>query len=200
MATDAQIAANRANAQLSSGPTSETGKATCSQNAVRHSLTARGLIVLPGQEETFAGFEDCYRRDLQPITELEESIFKVILESAWNLERCRRAQAQLYAQAEDAGVDPLLDEAIEAKYGRIQKYARQYQNSMFRALRELARLQTEAQFRHHIRPLTSEEACDPELLARTVHALQGQRQPPRPACVCPLLKRRGQRIALSWEN
>ena len=171
MATAAQITANQANAQLSSGPKTEEGKATCSQNAVRHALTARGLIVLPGLEDAFTALEEQFRLNLQPTGQLEETIFKVILESAWNLERCRRAQAQLYAQSEDPAVDPLLDDAIEAKYGRIQKYARQYQNGMFRAMRELGRIQTEMQFRNKVHPLTSAEASDPALFAQTPHAM-----------------------------
>jgi hypothetical protein len=38
MATPAQIAANRANSQKSTGPTSEAGKTKTSQNAIRHGL------------------------------------------------------------------------------------------------------------------------------------------------------------------
>ena len=170
MATEAQVTANRANAQLSSGPKTDEGKAKCSQNAVRHALTSRGLIVLPGLEDAFASLEQQFRISLQPLGEVEETIFKVILESAWNLERCRKAQGQLYAQAEDAGVDPLLDDAIEAKYSRIQKYARQYQNSMFKAMRELGRIQTEMQFRHQIHPLTAADVSDPDRFSRTPHA------------------------------
>ena len=41
------------------------------------------------------------------------------------------------AQATNPGIDLLLDDAIEAKYGRFQKYARQDQNSMFKISRPL---------------------------------------------------------------
>ncbi len=49
MSTDAQIAANRRNAQLSSGPTSETGKATSSLNALKTRLTGR-TVLLPSED------------------------------------------------------------------------------------------------------------------------------------------------------
>src|SRR5882724_5799554 len=143
MATPAQILANRENAQHSTGPTTEEGKAVSAGNAVRHSLTARGLIVPLG------------------------------LETGWNLERCRRAQAQLFEKtaAADLSIDPLLDDQNEAKFARIDKYARQSENSMFKAMRELSKLQTEAQFRHQIPPLSQEEVSDPELFNQTPQSL-----------------------------
>ena len=41
MATEAQVAANRLNAQKSSGPRTAEGKAVVAQNAVKHGLLAR---------------------------------------------------------------------------------------------------------------------------------------------------------------
>jgi hypothetical protein len=41
MATDAQVAANRLNAQESTGPRTTEGKAVVAQNAVKHGLLAR---------------------------------------------------------------------------------------------------------------------------------------------------------------
>src|SRR5882724_12689038 len=96
MATPAQILANRETAQHSTGPTSDHGKAICATNAVRHGLTARGLIVPLGLESAFADCEAALRFNLVPNGGLEEVIFQRILECGWNLERCRRAQAQLF--------------------------------------------------------------------------------------------------------
>jgi hypothetical protein len=44
MATDAQIAANQANAQHSTGPKSETGKANSSRNATKHGMYIKHAI------------------------------------------------------------------------------------------------------------------------------------------------------------
>ncbi|MBV8807686.1 MAG: hypothetical protein JO033_03345 [Acidobacteriaceae bacterium] len=49
MATDAQIPANKKNAQLSTGPTSQTGKAKSSLNAVKTGLTSR-TVLLPSDD------------------------------------------------------------------------------------------------------------------------------------------------------
>ena len=49
MATPAQLLANRANAQKSTGPRSVEGKAASRFNALKHGLDARS-IVLPGED------------------------------------------------------------------------------------------------------------------------------------------------------
>ena len=51
MSTPAQIAANQANAKLSTGPSTDTGKQIASQNSVNHQLTGKGNPALPGEED-----------------------------------------------------------------------------------------------------------------------------------------------------
>ena len=171
MATPAQVLANRENAQHSTGPRSEEGRAKSSMNALRHGLATRGLIVLPGQEPAFEELEQGLLTGLQPTGELQDVLFKRILESAWNLHRCRLAEGQLYLNGSDPSIDPLLDDHNEAKYTRIQKYARQSESSMLKAVRELGKLQTERQFRIEAFPITEEQADDPGQFDRTVQAL-----------------------------
>ena len=172
MATAAQALANRENAQNSTGPKTEEGKAASSRNANRHSLTARGLIIPTGMEAKFASMEDALRGSLLPHGGIEHILFERIVECAWNLERCRHAQAQLFDRtAVDFSTDPLLDDQNEPKFARIDKYARQFENSMLKAMRELRTLQTEAQFRDQIHPLGQEEIDDPELFNKTPQSL-----------------------------
>ena len=45
MASEAQIQANRANAQKSTGPRTAEGKATVAQNAVKHGLRAEQMVI-----------------------------------------------------------------------------------------------------------------------------------------------------------
>ena len=171
MATAAQVLANRENAQLSTGPTTVEGKAKASQNAVRHNLTARGLIVPLGLEQAFAEVEAILRDSLAPLADLQELVFKRILECAWNLERCRLAEATLFAQSDDKTLDPLLDTQADPQYARIQKYARQNENSMLKWMRELSRIQTEFQFRQEVNPLTAEQINTPEIWAQAPQSL-----------------------------
>ncbi|MBV9038685.1 MAG: hypothetical protein JO182_29630, partial [Acidobacteriaceae bacterium] len=48
--SERRLAANRANAQLSTGPTSETGKAKSSLNAVKTGLCGRTLVFADAEE------------------------------------------------------------------------------------------------------------------------------------------------------
>lgn len=73
MATEAQIDANRANAQSSTGPTTPTGKETCSKNAITHALTVSTIERLPEDaRELFYSFREQLWQQLQPVTPLEE--------------------------------------------------------------------------------------------------------------------------------
>ena len=171
MSTDRQIAANRENAKLSTGPSTPESKDISSANSRRHQLTAQGIIVLPGQEDEFDQLQTRLRDSLVPVGILQEEINQRIIECTWNLRRCRVAEAQLYLTSENQAVDPLLDDSNDAKYARIHKYTRENENSLYKAMRELARLQTEDQYRHESFPLTEQQKEDPYLFEQTPHSL-----------------------------
>jgi len=171
MSTPAQIAANRENAKLSTGPTSEAGKAKSSRNNIQHNLTARGLIVLPTQAPAFNELEADLRDSLRPTSAIQEVFFARVLEASWNLHRCRLAEAELYLNSDNPEVDPLLDDHIAIKLERIHKYARQNENSLTKCLRELGKLQSEIQYRHEVYPITQEQIDDPEEYDKSPHAL-----------------------------
>ena len=171
MATEKQIAANRANALQSTGPKTEAGKAASSQNAVKHNLTSQYLIIIPGQEDAFAELESGLRAKLIPNGPLEEVLFKRVAECAWNLERCRMTEAKVYANSGRPNLDPLRTQDASYVFDRVHRYARESENSMYKAMRELSKLQTEAQFRREICPLTEVQLVDPAQVAGTVHSL-----------------------------
>jgi hypothetical protein len=56
MATPAQIAANQANAQKSTGPRTEDGKSATRANAVRHGMCASIFCVFPDEQELCDSF------------------------------------------------------------------------------------------------------------------------------------------------
>ena len=49
MSTAAQLTANSANAQLSTGPRTEPGKHRSCQNSLKHGLTAK-TVLIPGED------------------------------------------------------------------------------------------------------------------------------------------------------
>ena len=80
MSTPAQIAANRANAQLSTGPTSPIGKQTVSRNSLKFGLTSKIHIALPGEEsaleEHVKGYIEAYAPVGLPERDLVRNIRK----------------------------------------------------------------------------------------------------------------------------
>jgi hypothetical protein len=93
-------AANRRNAELSTGPKTASGKAVASKNALRHGLLSR-QVVLPDEDP--AEFEDFRRRlmdDLKPTGELETVFAERIMLGAWRLRRVVRLEAAVIRSQE----------------------------------------------------------------------------------------------------
>lgn len=95
MATEAQIAANRRNAQLSTGPRTEEGKARAARSSLRHGLTAADLVLFDESEEGFDEFHTGVSRDLEPVGSVECALVERIAFLAWRIRRAGRAEAAL---------------------------------------------------------------------------------------------------------
>ena len=84
MSTDAQLAANRANAQHSTGPSSPDGRAASSQNARTHGLRAPYLTHFsPDEERAFRAWCDDLRACLLPGSALEDELFQQMTIHGW---------------------------------------------------------------------------------------------------------------------
>lgn len=96
MATERQIAANQANAQLSTGPTTEAGKARARFNALRDGLNAR-MSVLPGEsEEEFQALRDGVMAALEPRGVLELMLASRLVTLLWRQRRGLAAEQRIY--------------------------------------------------------------------------------------------------------
>jgi len=160
MATQAQILANRSNAQKSTGPRTPEGKAVVSQNAVKHGLCGREVLV---QGEDPGEFE-CYRErrlaELDPAGEVESDLAERIVGLSWRLKRAERFQAatfdsmfarqkhlptEKYDQSQDADGDSTLGRALVRDFAnsrvldRLLMYERRIEHSLYRAMAELKR-------------------------------------------------------------
>ena len=138
MLSASRAAANAANALLSTGPKTDEGKARVSQNARKHGLTARDLVVPDDQREEFDQLLAEHTEELQPAGVIEQTIFDQLVRAAWDLRRIGRMQA---AQCQN-GVDPLMDETKRAEADRLARYHARAERSYYRALREIRVLQT----------------------------------------------------------
>src|SRR5581483_10536898 len=87
MTSELQTAANGRNATLSTGPTTDGGKARSSKNALRHGLLA-GLPVLPGEcADDWQAHRDGIVRSLAPAGGLETALAERVALSLWRLRR-----------------------------------------------------------------------------------------------------------------
>jgi hypothetical protein len=91
-----KIEANRRNARRSTGPRTSTGKKTVSQNAVKHGLLAREVVILDGDGkedgDEFQELLERLRADYQPVGVVEEMLVEKIATSWWRLGRVLRAE------------------------------------------------------------------------------------------------------------
>jgi hypothetical protein len=159
MATSAQITANRANAQLSTGPRTEEGKARVAQNAVRHGLTAQHLVVREDEREVFETFRKDLHAELDPQGAIEQATFEELLHAAWNLKRFRR----LESEASLGTLDDFTDSQTTAVLDRLSRYQSRAQRAYYKALAELRALQTN----RALRVIKLAEEIEPEVPAIT---------------------------------
>ncbi len=99
MSTDRQIAANKINAQKSTGPRTPTGKERVSSNALKHGLTGKD-VVLPNEDALeFDSFRVDLLASLAPQGELESMLVEKIVVDAWRLRRVPKLEAAIYRRS-----------------------------------------------------------------------------------------------------
>ena len=94
MATEAQILANRRNAQKSTGPRTQEGKAVVSQNAVKHGLMAGQDIINSESPADFEFYRDLMLAEMAPAGPMEATLAERIVSLSWRLKRAIRIQNQ----------------------------------------------------------------------------------------------------------
>lgn len=113
MASEKQIAANRANAQKSTGPRTAAGKLRSSLNALRHGLYARRFIISTEDDAVFRDFSRQIVDENQPSNVNELQIVETMIHAAWRRRRIseiiqariNEAVQQAIAQNPDAATD-----------------------------------------------------------------------------------------------
>ena len=152
--TTKQTEANRRNAQASTGPRTEAGKAASSQNACKLHLFSTRNFVLPHEESEYNELTTALWDRLNPQDALEGAYAIEILRATWRLRRCANVEADLVEKAftisEKRQEDP-ADATLYASLNEIQasvdRARTQALGILNRATAELRRLQTERRLR-----------------------------------------------------
>ena len=147
MSSAAQIAANISNAQASSGPRTEAGKAKSAKNAVTFGLFS-GDFIRPGEEEGYAALQAGLVHQFAPGSLLEDILVEEIHRATWRLRRCGEVESHLVIRLDDREsyiFDPM--ETNEESAIRIQKSVDRARSQAHRLLHkctaELRKLQAE---------------------------------------------------------
>ncbi len=122
-----RLAANRANAQLSTGAKTPEGKAASSLNAVKTGLTGRTVLLPSEDADAYEARLTHYREEFQPVGVRETQLVQNLADTQWRLDRIPSLENGLFALGRlrfadlfpDQEARPLLDAHIlmtEAKH------------------------------------------------------------------------------------
>ena len=97
MSSQAQIEANRANSQFSTGPKSEIGKAKSSHNALKTGLTGRTVLLPTEDVAAYNQHVERFFSDHKPATDAEKGLVQSIADTEWRLLRVPALESGIYA-------------------------------------------------------------------------------------------------------
>ena len=157
-----KLAANRLNAQKSTGPTSDEGKERTKYNARRHGFTGQVLLMTVEETPLFNAFVAGMMKEFAPVGTHETFLANSIAEDSWRLNqmraRCNNIEAvctfegagkHLHLeegtnhQVEDAVVDAAIARDRAKELSLISTYMQRTQRACEKHKKELRELQEE---------------------------------------------------------
>jgi hypothetical protein len=149
MASPAQIAANRANAQKSTGPRSAEGKSASRFNALKHGIDAAS-IVLPGEDSAdYDALVAGYQREYPARCASESFHVETMIRADWQKRRLEKVETELYRTvlSESPGKSlaaALLSATPAAKLlARLQRQIAAFERTWRRAAAEFRRFRVQ---------------------------------------------------------
>jgi hypothetical protein len=108
--SSARLAANRQNAQLSSGPRTTAGKAKVSLNAIKTGLTSQVIVLSAEQEPIYQQHMDRRLAKYSPVTEDEQMLVQAVTDNEWRLLQIAPLESAIYATGLREFADHFADE------------------------------------------------------------------------------------------
>ena len=159
MASQKQIDANRRNAQKSTGPVTEAGKAVARFNALRHGMTAESAVLPYEDHLAYAMLREALLSHYAPANIAEEMLVDVVANSYWRLLRARRVETStmklgIQALKQRNGINPAPnakdDDALAVFFTdendnmrHQERYHGTIERSYFRAVETLRKVQND---------------------------------------------------------
>jgi hypothetical protein len=151
MSTLRQIEANRRNAKKSTGPTSVTGKATSSMNALKTGIHAESLVLPIENPADLEALTDEYYRHYRPASPIARAFVDDLIRCEWHLRRFDNAETQMWQYQNQSRFDDDEEEFPLGKsgtcnsgsYSKLQYRVDATRRARARALQALEKLQAE---------------------------------------------------------
>ena len=100
----ARIAANRANAQKSTGPKTPEGKARSAQNAYKHGFRSQAVLLPNEDPQPFFDRLAAWTLYLKPANSTEAHFVRLAVDASWKLDRCRDVDTAVVTELADNAV------------------------------------------------------------------------------------------------
>lgn len=144
--TQKQINANRRNAKLSTGPKTEEGKGAVAQNALKHGVFSRQILLEGESKKDFENLAAELYDHFRPHGFLERLFWERALAAAWRLSRVTQMESMLINHAEkkpfaNAGIIEVLGGYEGNELTLLLRYEICLEKILFRSLSELRMLQ-----------------------------------------------------------
>jgi hypothetical protein len=140
MSTEAQIAANQANAMHSTGPTTDAGKAKSSLNAVKSGLTGRTVLMPTEDASLYEAHVSQLTAFYAPVGSQEQALVQSIADAEWRLDRIPALEYGIFALGQIEFAPLFVDQPEALRAGLVQaktflQYQRQINNLAIQAHR-----------------------------------------------------------------
>jgi hypothetical protein len=123
MATEKQIAANRQNAQKSTGPNTERGKRRSRRNAIRHGLMAETVIDVLEDAAAYKALQRAIHTDYRPRSNFELELVGRLVSLLWRLRRAVAIESGLLEISAKALCNQDLTNNVRPNYDELPFYA-----------------------------------------------------------------------------
>src|SRR5258706_12572982 len=177
MVSEQKLAANRRNAQKSTGPRTLSGKAIASRNAIKHGLCSSQPLITNENEAAYSAFVDRWLDELRPCGARQEGAAEQNILAAWQIRRVPGLRAGLICpemehNAKHGSSHPMrMDAEAYANLGKLDRHQAALERSYQRRLKELEQLQAAEE----------EQAQDSRLEAQEI-----QNEPTEPSETLPV--------------
>ncbi|MDD5410920.1 MAG: hypothetical protein PHF31_05825 [Methylobacter sp.] len=114
--SEIQIKANQTNAQKSTGPVTEEGKQIVANNALKHGLFSKHLVLSDENPENYQLLFDGLQTELKPVGTLEQSLVERIAVTLWRQRRLIRSET---AHIELSNKPSIIAAAVNIEMGLL---------------------------------------------------------------------------------